>query len=89
MIYDGIFIDVRWFSRRISNEPSTVSTVICFFRDVLRIRFHGIKITIIYHHLGEYVCHFFQQASLSKFKSTNTVDGRNPANHLGCIKPCK
>ena len=21
--------------------------------------------------------------------SNNTVDGRNPANHLGCIKPCK
>ena len=19
----------------------------------------------------------------------DTVDGRNPANHLGCIKPCK
>ena len=30
-----------------------------------------------------------QKTSLQKKGQKDTVDGRNPANHLGCTKPCK
>ena len=30
-----------------------------------------------------------KKASLQKKGQKDTVDGRNPANHLGCTKPCK
>ena len=31
----------------------------------------------------------WKQPLISSIVQYNTVDGRNPANHLGCLKPCK
>ena len=42
-----------------------------FLGVVLRIGFHGMDITIIAHHLGEYVLNLFQASKSRKFKDNS------------------